>query len=260
MIEKIIQFSLKQRILVLIVSSILIGLGIWSAQKLPIDAVPDVTNVQVQINTSVSALGPIEVEKLITFPIEVAMSGLPNVEDVRSLSRYGLSQVTLVFKDGVDIYFARQLVLEKLQQAKEEIPADLGAPTMGPIATGLGEIYLYTVEGEKFDPIELRTIQDWMVKPKLRTTPGVTEVNSIGGYVKQFQVLPDPNKLLAYGITLRQVFEALSENNANAGGSYIEHREEQYLVRGIALVQSPLDIQNIVVGVQEGVPVYIRDI
>ena len=191
MIEKIIQFSLKQRILVVIVSAHLVGLGIWSLQKLPIDAVPDVTNVQVQVNTSVSALGPVEIEKLVTFPVEVAMSGLPDIEEVRSLSRYGLSQVTIVFKDHVNIYFARQLVLEKLQQAKEEIPEGLGTPVMGPIATGLGEIYLYTVEGEKYDATELRAIQDWIVKPQLRTTPGVTEVNSIGGYEKQYQVTFD---------------------------------------------------------------------
>lgn len=260
MIEKILDFSLRQRFLIIIFSVILVGLGIWSIQRLPIDAVPDVTNVQVQINTSVSSLAPIEVEKLVTYPIETAMGGLPDVEEVRSLSRYGLSQVTVVFKDHVDIYFARQLVLERLQAAKEEIPAGLGTPTMGPIATGLGEIYLYTVEGKKYDSIELRTIQDWIVKPQLRTTPGVTEVNSIGGYVKQFQVLPDPNKLLSYGIGLHELLEALAENNANAGGSYIEHREEQYLVRGVGLVQSIEDIQNIVIGAKENVPVYVRDV
>ncbi len=260
MIEQIVHFSLRQRILVVLLSTILIGLGIWSAQRLPVDAVPDVTNIQVQINTAVPALAPVEVEKLVTYPIETAMSGLPDVEEVRSLSRYGLSQVTVIFKDHVDLYFARQLVLERLQAAKEEIPEGLGTPTMGPIATGLGEIYLYTVEGEKYDPIELRTLQDWVVKPQLRTTPGVTEVNSIGGYEKQFQVLPDPQKLLAYGISLRDLFEALAQNNANAGGAYIEHEEEQYLVRGIGLVQSLEDIQNIVLGTRENVPVYVRDI
>lgn len=260
MIEKIIHFSLRQRALVVILSTILIGLGIWSAQNLPIDAVPDVTNVQVQINTSVPALAPVEVEKLVTYPIETAMGGLPDVQEIRSLSRYGLSQVTVVFKDHVDTYFARQLVLERLQSAKEEIPAGLGTPTMGPIATGLGEIYLYTVEAEKFDPVELRTIQDWIVKPQLRTTPGVTEVNSIGGYEKQFQVLPNPNKLSAYGMGLRDVFEALAGNNATVGGAYSEHREEQYLVRGVGLVQTLGDIENIVVGNQEGVPIYVKDI
>lgn len=260
MIEKIILFSLRQRMLVAIASFILIGLGIWSAWNLPIDAVPDVTNVQVQINTSVPALAPVEVEKLVTYPVEVAMSGLPDVQEVRSLSRYGLSQVTVVFKDHVDIYFARQLVFERLQAAKEEIPEGLGTPMMGPIATGLGEIYLYTVEGDKYDLTELRTIQDWNVKLQLRTTPGVTEVNSIGGHVKQYQVLPDPNKLLAHKVSLHELFEALGKNNTNVGGSYIERREEQYLVRGIGLVQSIADIGRIVVATREGVPVYVRDV
>ena len=182
MIEKIIEFSLKQRVLTVIICFVAIGIGCWSATKLPIDAVPDVTNVQVQINTTAAGLAPLEVEKLITYPIEVAMNGLPDIEEVRSLSRYGLSQVTVVFKDHVDLYFGRQLVLERLQAAKDELPEGIGTPMMGPIATGLGEIYFYTVEGEKFDPIELRSIQDWIVKPQLRTVPGVTEVNSIGGY------------------------------------------------------------------------------
>ncbi len=260
MIEKIIEFSMRQRLLVVILSVILMGIGIWSAFHLPIDAVPDITNNQVQINTAAIALAPAEIEKLITYPIEVAMNGLPDVFEVRSLSRYGLSQVTVVFKDHVNIYFARQLVLEKLQQAKDEIPAGLGTPTMGPIATGLGEIYLYTVESENHDPMELRTIQDWIIKPQLRTTPGVTEINSVGGYVKQFQVLPDPNRLLAHEISLRELFETLAQNNANAGGSYIEHHEEQYLVRGVGLVQNLEDIQNIVVGTKAHVPVYVRDV
>ena len=260
MIERIIHFSLRQRFLVLLFSVILIGLGIWSAKNLSIDAVPDVTNVQVQINTSVPALAPVEVEKLVTYPIETAMSGLPEIQEIRSLSRYGLSQVTVVFKDQVDIYFARQLVFERLQAARETIPEGLGTPTMGPIATGLGEIYLYTVEGEKYDPVELRAIQDWIVKPQLRTTPGVTEVNSIGGFEKQYQVLPDPTRLLSYGISLRELLESLAQNNANAGGAYIEHREEQYLIRGVGLVQTLDDIENIVVGTQEGVPIYIRDV
>lgn len=260
MIEKIIHFSLNQRALVIIVSALLVALGVWSANKLPIDAVPDVTNVQVQINTSVQALAPVEVEKLVTYPVEVAMSGLPGVEEVRSLSRYGLSQVTVVFKDSVDIYFARQLVLERLQQAREEIPAGLGTPIMGPIATGLGEIYLYTVEGEKFDPVELRTIHDWIIKPQLRTVPGVTEVNPIGGFEKQYQVIADPRRLLAYDMTIRELFEALAQNNANAGGSYIEKNEEQYLVRGVGLAQSIEDIGHIVLGTREGVPIHVHDV
>ena len=260
MIEKIIEFSLRQRILVVFVGLIMMALGIWSALHLPIDAVPDVTNVQVQINTGVPALGPVEVEKLVTYPIEVAMNGLPDIEEIRSLSRFGLSQVTVVFKDHVDIYFARQLVLERLQSAKEEIPEGLGTPVMGPIASGLGEIYLYTVEGDNYSPVELRAIQDWIVKLQLRTVPGVTEVNSIGGFEKQYQVLPDPGKLLAFGISFRELYEALAQNNANVGGAYIEHREEQYLVRGVGLVESMDDIRNIVIKTVEDVPVYVKDI
>ncbi len=260
MIERIIEFSLRQRLLVLLLCVILIGFGIWSAYKLPIDAVPDITTNQVQINTSVPALAPFEVEKLVTYPIETSMGGVPYVQEVRSLSRYGLSQVTVVFQDSVDIYFARQLVLERLQSAKEEIPAGLGAPTMGPIATGLGEIYLYTLDSEKYDPMELRTMQDWIIKPALRTTQGVAEVNSVGGFEKSYQVIPDPQKLLFYGLTLREVFEALAHNNANAGGSYIEHNEEHYLVRGIGLVKTLDDIGNIVVGEKEGVPIYVKNL
>ncbi len=260
MIEKIIEFSLKQRILTVIISFIMIGIGCWSAMKLPIDAVPDVTNVQVQINTTASGLAPLEVEKLITYPIEVTMNGLPDIEEVRSLSRYGLSQVTVVFKDHVDLYFGRQLVLERLQAAKDELPEGIGTPMMGPIATGLGEIYFYTIEGEKSNPIELRTIQDWIVKPQLRTVPGVTEVNSIGGYEKQYQVLPDPKKLIAHHVSFEDVFNALESNNTNVGGSYIEHGQEQYLVRGIGLVGKIDDIENIVVKTEENTPVYVRDI
>lgn len=260
MIEKIIQVSLKQKFLVVSVSLMLMAAGIWSAVNLSIDAVPDVTNVQVQINTEIDALGPAEIENLVTYPIEVAMNGIPDVEEVRSLSRYGLSQVTVVFKDHVDIYFARQLVLERLQQAKEEIPEGVGTPILGPIATGLGEIYLYTLQSEKFSPMELRTVHDWIVKPQLRTVPGVTEVNSIGGYEKEYQVLADPTKLSSYGITLEQIHEALLHNNANAGGGYIEKREEQYLIRGVGVIQTIDDIRNIVITTQERAPIFLRDV
>lgn len=260
MIEKIIQFSLNQRFLIISLSFLLVAVGLWSAKNLSIDAVPDVTNVQVQINTEVDALGPVEIENLVTYPIEVAMTGLPDVEEVRSLSRYGLSQVTVVFKDHVNIYFARQLVLERLQQAKEKLPQGIGTPTLGPIATGLGEIFLYTVKGENLDLTELRTINDWIIKPQLRTVPDVTEVNSIGGYEKEYQVWVDPTKLSSYGITLEQIQSALERNNANAGGGYIEKREEQYLVRGVGMIQSLDDIGNIVITTQENVPIFLRDV
>ncbi len=244
-------------------------LGVLNFRRLPIDAVPDITNVQVQVNTAVEALSPLEIEKQITFPIETAMAGLPGVEQIRSLSRYGLSQVTVIFKDGTDIYFARQLMNERLQEARDNLPPGLGDPEMGPIATGLGEVFFWAMEadsaarkedGTPYSAIDLRTLQDWVVKPQLRTVPGVTEVNSIGGYAKQFHVTPDPAKLVAHGLTFRDVFESLASNNANAGGGYIEHRGEQYLIRSTGLVSGADEIRDIVLGTTGGVPVRVRDV
>lgn len=262
MINKLIEYALRQGFLVIIVICVIMGLGLYYIVRLPIDAVPDVTTNQVQINTEVPGLGPVEVEKLITFPIEFSMSSLPNVEEVRSLSKTGLSQVTVIFADHVNIYFARQLVLERLQTAKDQIPqVFMAQPLMGPISTGLGEIYQYIVTGEREDAMELRTIQDWLIRPRLLTTPGVIEVNSFGGFVKQYQVLVDPKKLITHDITLRQVFDALAANNANAGGQYIEHASEQYLIRGIGLINTIQDIENIVIlATKEGTPVYIKNV
>ena len=262
MINRLIEYALKQGFLVIIVICVIIGMGLYYIVRLPIDAVPDVTTNQVQINTEVAGLGPVETEKLITFPIEFSMSSLPNVVEVRSLSKTGLSQVTVIFDDHVNIYFARQLVFERLQTAKEQLPQVLMAqPIMGPISTGLGEIYQYVVTGEGKDTMELRTIQDWLIRPRLLTTPGVIEVNSFGGFVKQYQVQVDPKKLVTYDITLRQVFDALAANNANAGGQYIEHASEQYLIRGIGLINTIQDIENIVVhATVEGTPIYIKNL
>lgn len=262
MINRLIGYALKQGFLVIIVIGVIIGLGLYYIVRLPVDAVPDVTTNQVQINTEVPGLGPLEVEKLITFPIEFSMSGLPNVVETRSLSKSGLSQVTVVFDDHVNIYFVRQLVFERLQTAKEQLPQVFNAqPVMGPISTGLGEIYQYVVTGEGKDNMELRTIQDWIIKPRLLTTPGIIEINSFGGFVKQYQVLVDPKKLITYDITLRQVFDALAANNANAGGQYIEHASEQYLIRGIGLINTIQDIENIIVqATPEGTPIYIKNI
>jgi len=269
MLDHIIAWSVAQRWIVVLATLAMAVLGVFNFTRLPIDAVPDITNVQVQINTAVQSLSPIEIEKRITFPIEWAMGGIPGVANVRSLSRYGLSQVTVIFKDGTDIYFARQIVNQRLQEARESLPAGLAEPMMGPIATGLGEIFMWVVEAEPgatnargmpYTPAELRTIQDWIVKPQVRTIPGVTEVNSIGGHLKQYHVTPDPAKLLAYGLTFRDVFEALSRNNANAGGGYIEHFDEQYLIRATGLVHDVEDIAGIVLVSRDGAPLMIRDV
>lgn len=264
MINALIRFSVSQRLLVLLAVVLLIGAGIYSLKNLPIDAVPDVTNVQVQVLTAAPALSPLDVERQITFPVEVAMSGLPDIAEIRSVSKFGLSAVTVVFDDSVNTYFARQLVLERLSQAREQIPAGIGAPEMGPISTGLGEIYQYELKStnpKEYDATALRTIQDWSVRRQLLGVPGVTEVNSFGGFEKQYQVRLDPAKLQAYGLSLREVFEAVSRNNANVGGAYIEKDAEQYLLRGIGLVSSPEDISIIVVKTgKDGTPVFVRDV
>jgi cobalt-zinc-cadmium resistance protein CzcA len=260
MLNRFLEFVLGQRVLMLALAGVLIGVGLRSAFRLPIDAVPDITNLQVQINTNVPALTPLEVEKQITFPVEVAVSGLPRVHEVRSVSKFGLSQVTVVFEDGVDIYFARQLVQQRLQEARAEIPPGTGAPEMGPISTGLGEIYQYTVEGQGKDLIELRTIQDWMIKPQLRTVPGVAEVNSFGGREKQYQVLVKPDVLLKYGLTLREVMEAVAANNVNKGGGYIVKAAQQYAIRGVGQVQTLDQMRDIVIKSVGGIPVKVGDV
>ncbi|MDF1931559.1 CusA/CzcA family heavy metal efflux RND transporter [Legionella pneumophila] len=266
MLEKIIRFSLKHRWFVLLFTFIIAVLGVYNFQRLPIDAVPDITNVQVQINTQASGYSPFEVEQRITFPIELAMSGLPNLDYTRSLSRYGLSQVTVVFKDGTNIYFARQLINERLQEVKDKLPPE-AETTLGPISTGLGEIFMYTVtnkantpKNQRYNPTELRTIQDWIIKPQLRNVEGVAEVNTIGGYEKQFHITPDPTKLVRYGLSLNNVVEALERNNANVGAGYIERNGEQNLIRVPGQVKNIADIENIVVANFEGTPVRIRDV
>lgn len=264
MINAIIRFAVAQRLLVMLMVVILAVAGFYSLQSLPIDAVPDVTNVQVQVLTSAPSLAPLEVERQITFPVEVSMSGIPNVEEIRSISRFGLSAVTVVFHDDVDIYFARQLVLERLTEAREQIPENVGSPELGPVSTGLGEIYQYELrakEGSSYDATQLRTIQDWSVRRQLLGVPGIAEINSFGGYEKQYQIRLDPAKLQSYGLTLRDVLEAVGRNNGNVGGAYIEHGSEQYLLRGIGLVEKPEDIGNIVVKTgKEGIPVYVHDL
>jgi heavy metal efflux system protein len=258
--RSLLNFVIRQPVLSVGGALVLVAIGIWSSRRLPIDAVPDITNVQVQVNTISPALSPLEVEKQITFPVEVAVAGLPRVQEVRSLSKFGLSQVTVVFEDDVDIYFARQLVQQRLQEASAQIPQGMGTPEMGPISTGLGEIYQYTVEVPSGDLIEGRTVQDWYVKPALRSLPGVAEVNSLGGEEKQYQVLIRPESLLKHDVTLRQLQEAIAANNMNEGGGYILKNSEQFVVRGVGQVQSVDQIKNIVVVAKAGVPVRVQDL
>ncbi|MCW3055626.1 MAG: CzcA family heavy metal efflux protein [Chthonomonadales bacterium] len=260
MLEKILNFSLTQRFLVLLGAVILIGVGVVSWHSLTLDAVPEITTNQVVVNTETPGMGPAEVERQVTFPIETAMGGIPGVEQVRSLSQYGLSQVTITFADSVDTYFARQLVNERLGTVREQLPARVPAPQMGPVSTGLGEIYQYAVESDTRSPMELRILQDWTIKPQLRTVPGVAEINVSGGAEKQYEVQIDPQKMLSRGISLHQVMEAVEKNNSNAGGGFIERNGEQTIVRSIGLATSLEDIGNIVVSAEKGVPIYIKDV
>ncbi|MCE1184672.1 MAG: CusA/CzcA family heavy metal efflux RND transporter [Rhodocyclales bacterium] len=268
MFDRIIRSAIEQRWLVLLAVLGMALLGVFSYQRLPIDAVPDITNVQVQINTLAPGASPQETEQRITYPIETAMAGLPRLVQTRSLSRYGLSQVTVIFEDGTDIYFARQLVNERLQEARDKLPAG-ASPALGPISTGLGEIYLWTVEaaqdarkpdGSPYSPADLREIQDWIIKPQLRTVPGVTEINTIGGQVREYLVAPLPDQLAAHGITLPQLTAALERNNANVGAAHLERRGEQYLVRIPGQLQSLEDIRRVVVAQVRGVPVRVSDV
>jgi heavy metal efflux pump (cobalt-zinc-cadmium) len=268
MIERILRGSIDQRGLVMGAVLAMAAVGVYSFQKLSIDAVPDITNVQVQINTSATGYSPVEAEQRVTFPIETVMAGLPNLHYTRSLSRYGLSQVTVIFEDGTDIYFARQLVNQRIQEARAKLPVGI-VPTMGPISTGLGEIFMWTVDAEKgaqkrdgtaYSTIDLREIQDWIIRPQLRMVKGVAEVNAIGGYVKQFHVTPYPDKLLSFGLTLQDVIIALERNNLNVGAGYIEKSGEQYLVRVPGQVANLDEIANIILGSRQGIPIRIKDV
>jgi cobalt-zinc-cadmium resistance protein CzcA len=267
-IERVLRFAILQRWTVVLAAVGIALVGSCQLARLPIDAVPDITTVQVQINTTVEGMSPIEVERRITFTIETAMAGLPALSETRSLSRYGLSQVTVVFRDGTDIYFARQLVNERLQEARATLP-DEASPSMGPIATGLGEIFMWTVEaepgarhadGREITATDLREVQDWVVRPQLRTVEGVTDVNTIGGYRRQYHVTPDPTRLIALGLTLRDVELALALNNSNAGGGYIAHKGEQYLVTATGRIANPSEIGRVVVATRNGMPIHVDDV
>src|SRR5262245_8826272 len=288
MIERVLAFSVRRRWLVVVATLIAAATCIWSLLRLPIDAVPDITNNQVQINTLAPALSPVDVEKQVTFPVETALAGIPGLEYTRSISRNGFSQVTAVFTDRTDIYFARQQVGERLVEARRWLPPGVG-PRMGPIATGLGEIYMWTVgfapaatarngqpgpqadgsfltpEGQRLrDEVEraayLRTVQDWIIRPQLRTVPGVAGVDAIGGYVKQYHVLPAPERLIAFGMSFADIAEALERNNTNRGAGYIERNGEGYAVRSGGRLESMEDIEQVVVATRNGIPVRVRDI
>jgi cobalt-zinc-cadmium resistance protein CzcA len=268
MVERILQISIQQRMLVLVAVLAMAVLGIYNYQKLPIDAVPDITNVQVQINTMAPGYSPVESEQRVTFPIELAMSGLPKLEYTRSFSRYGLSQVTVIFKDGTDIHFVRQLVSQRLQEIRTKLPVGI-VPTMGPISTGIGEIFMWTVNAEKgarkpdgtaYNSTDFREIEDWVIKPRMRMVKGVTEVNSVGGFVKQFHVTPYPDKLISFGLTLQDVITALERNNLNVGAGYIEKSGEQHLVRVPGQVVKLDEIGEIILSSRQGVPIRIKNV
>jgi cobalt-zinc-cadmium resistance protein CzcA len=258
---RLIDLCLRYRFLVVAFAVLLVIAGVNALQQLPIDAVPDITPVQVQILTKSPALGPVEVEQYITFPVEAAMTGIPGVKQIRSVSRYGLSVVTVIFEDGVSLPLARQFVSERLNTANESIPAGYGRPEIGPMTTGLSEVYMFTLEGDGYTPMQLRTILDWDIMFRLRSVPGIVEVNTQGGYAKQYQVVVDPKKLIAFKLSLREVFEALENNNANTGSGYIEYNQEQYIIRGEALAKNIADLENTVIETRaSGVPVLIKNV
>lgn len=261
MLEKLIDLALGNRLLVIALVLIMAGLGVYSAVNLPIDAVPDMTNVQVQIVTEAGALSPLEVEQYVTTPVELTMSGLPDVEEIRSVSKFGLSLVTVVFNEGTDVFRSRQLITERLIDAADRVPKGYGIPKLNPLTTALGEILQFEVKGEGYSPMELRTILEWQIAPRLRQVPGVTEINSHGGYYQSFEVRPDPDRLASFNLSLQELFRAISSNNGTAGGGYVVHHGEQRFIRGQALLTNEQDIENVVIRAsRDGTPVLVRDV
>jgi cobalt-zinc-cadmium resistance protein CzcA len=261
LIQRLVEWSLQNRFLVLALTAVLAVAGVHAARRLPIDAVPDISNVQVQILTTAPALGPLEVERFVTTPVERAMTGLPQVVDVRSVSKFGLSQVTIVFADDADIYRARQLVTERLTEARASIPEGYGEPVLAPITTGLGEIYQFEVRGPGRSAMELRALLEGPIATQLRTVPGVIEVNTFGGELKTYQLELDPARLVAHRLTLREVLDAIEHANGSAGGAYLERHREQVLVRGDGLIRSLDDLGDTVVALGDGgTPVYLRQL
>ncbi|MBA2849701.1 efflux RND transporter permease subunit [Thermosulfuriphilus ammonigenes] len=260
--ERIVNFVLCNRLLIVVLGIIILGAGYYSYRQLPVDAFPDVTPSLVQVFTETEGLAPEEIEKYVTYPIEVAMNGLPRLKKIRSISNFGLSVVNIYFEDGTDIYFARQVVSERLQQARNEIPAGFGNPQMGPISTGMGLVLFYYLQDEtgKYSLEDLRTIQDWVIKPHLQTVPGVTEVLGIGGFQKQFHVVVDPEALLRYNLTISDIIERIKANNYNIGASYIIKNAEEFIVRSVGLAKGIKDLENIVVKTEDGTPIYLRQV
>jgi len=267
MLEKLVEYTLKQKGMVIFLSLLIMTIGSYSYIKLPIDAFPDVTNIQVEVVSHADGLSAVEIERNVTYPIEMAMRGLPDIEQMRSVTKFGLSIVTIVFKDNVDIYFARQLVFERLAEAREKVPKGVEI-AMGPIGTAMGEIYQYTLEGKMpEDPLQkiayltnLRTIQEWIITPQLKSVVGVNEINSFGGYFKQYQVIVSPEKLLQHAVTVDDVYSAIGSNNENVGGNMLERGTDQYIVRGVGLIKDVSDIENIVLKSEHGTPTYVRDV
>ncbi|MCA9086477.1 MAG: efflux RND transporter permease subunit, partial [Planctomycetaceae bacterium] len=261
MLTKLIELSLTNRGLVLILTFLMAAAGLYSAIHLPIDAVPDMTNVQVQVVTEAGSLSPIEVERYVTYPVENTMGGLPNVEELRSVSKFGISVVTIVFQEGTDIYWARQLVSERLGDAAANIPEGYGSPAMGPLTTALGEILQFEVRSENHTAMELRTMLEWDIAPRLREVSGVVEINTHGGFYKTFTVQPDPDRMTSYGITMQTLFDRLQNNNATAGGGYVVHHGEQRFIRGSSLLSGIDDLRNVVIRREaDGTPILVRDI
>src|SRR5690606_12904674 len=265
MLDKIIQYSIHHKLIVLLFSAGIIGFGLYSLTQMSIGAVPDITNNQVQIITTSRNLATEDVEKFLTYPVELEMANLPNVKEIRSVSKFGLSVVTVVFNDRIGTYLPRQLIAEKIKAAEERIPAGFGQPFMGPITTGLGESYQYVIEvdsahRQQYSLSDVRTIQDWIVKRQLAGIPGVVEVNTWGGYLKQYEVALDPGKLRSLNISVSQAFQALENNNSVAGGGYIEKTNQAYFIRGEGMVASLEDIENIVIENRDGTPVFIKDV
>src|SRR4051812_43778438 len=257
----IVRASLRNRAVVLMATLLFTVLGIRSALELPIDAVPDLTNIQVQIITSAPALSPVEVEQYVTVPVERAMAGIPRSTEVRSISKYGLSVVTVAFEAGTDIYWARQLINERMREAQDSVSTQYGKPEMGPISSGLGEIYQFVVRNDRLTLMELEEQLDWYIAPQLRMVPGIVEVNSFGGEDKQYQVVLDPFRLQATGVSIAQVVEALQKSNANAGGGYIEHEREHFVIGTDGLVTSLDDLRSVVIGATpQGVPITIATV